>query len=804
MFGIIKTRILYKLIFGFVFISLFVGVISYISLRTIWGIENGYGNIAEKSLPLTQHLDDMKFNCLRLISSASEYAYLMVESKNVSQSLPIEEEGNQIRQSCNSCHKAFYEFEHLVKTSFPEMVGHTLEIRKSGKLLQKVTSEFINIKKQGISGSRALVKKEAMEVGETEFLKAVDNTIYQTNDLLDKQKKQLASAISTSIRNILVFNGLTFLFSLLIVLLMSRYISKPIKKLTQLTDDMKHGNLDVTIDINSSDEIGGLGQSFNEMARKIKQLISQLEESNQQIKIILKVAGEGIIGLDAKGNQTFVNPMASVILGYNVEELVGKHSHKIIHYSYRDGTIYPVEKCPIYETLVDGKIHIGEEYFWKKDGKGIPVAFSSTPIIEDEMIKGAVLTFRDISESKRTELERQVIYEVVNGVTSTDNLDDLLKLIHHSLGKVLYADNCFVALKDPYTGLFSFPLFIDKFDPTPEPLAMLKSCTAYVYRTEKPLMITPEIFNRLVEQNEVELIGSNSPSWIGIPLQTPSRIIGVLVLQNYEKENVYSESDVNFLDLIGSQIAIAIERKLFDEEIQKRNTQLSRINSEKDKFFSIIAHDLRSPFHGLLGLTEIMATDIRKMSSDEISESSKSMNELVGNLYSLLENLLQWAQMQKGEISFAPLELNLSDIALQNIGLINQRAIQKGIIIKNEISLTEKVYADGQMINAIFRNLLSNAVKFTRRDGIVIVSAKKIDSEMVEISVSDSGVGISESNIKKLFKIEEKVSSSGTDGELSTGLGLFMCKEFVEKHSGQIWVESKQGIGSTFYFTLKI
>jgi signal transduction histidine kinase len=160
--------------------------------------------------------------------------------------------------------------------------------------------------------------------------------------------------------------------------------------------------------------------------------------------------------------------------------------------------------------------------------------------------------------------------------------------------------------------------------------------------------------------------------------------------------------------------------------------------------------------------------------------------------------------MQKGEISFAPRELNLSGIALQNIGLINQRAIQKGIIIKNEISAAEKVYADEQMINAIFRNLLSNAVKFTRRDGIVIVSAKKIDNEMVEISVSDSGVGISESNIKKLFKIEEKVSSKGTEGELSTGLGLFMCKEFVEKHSGQMWVESKQGIGSTFYFTIRM
>jgi PAS domain S-box-containing protein len=581
-------------------------------------------------------------------------------------------------------------------------------------------------------------------------------------------------------------------------------MSKPIKKLTQLTNDIQNGNLDVAIDITSVDEIEVLRQSFNEMSRKQKLLISQLEDSNQQIKLILKVAGEGIIGIDSGGIITFINPAASNILGYKIEELLGKNCHKLIHYSRPDGSFYQEETCPFYETIHDSKIHNGEEYFWKKEGKCFPVAYSSMPIIENEMIMGAVITFSDISDNKRAELERQVMFDVIHGVTSTDNLDDLLKLIHQSLGKVLYADNCFVALKDQFTNLFSFPLFVDKFDPTPEPLALLKSCTAFVYRMGKPLMITPGMFNRLVEQNEVELIGSNSPSWVGIPLHTPSRIIGVLVLQNYEKENVYSESDVKFLDLIGSQIAVAIERKLFDEEIQKRNTQLSRINSEKDKFFSIIAHDLRSPFHGLLGLTGLMATEIHKMSSEEITESSKSLNNLVGNLYSLLENLLQWAQMQRGEISFIPRKFNLSGIALHNIRLILERAMQKGIIIINEISLTELVFADEQMINAIFRNLLSNAVKFTRRDGKVIVRAKKVNNGMVEISISDTGVGISESNIKKLFKIEEKVSSIGTEGELSTGLGLFICKEFVEKHGGQIWVESRKNVGSTFFFTLKM
>jgi signal transduction histidine kinase len=188
----------------------------------------------------------------------------------------------------------------------------------------------------------------------------------------------------------------------------------------------------------------------------------------------------------------------------------------------------------------------------------------------------------------------------------------------------------------------------------------------------------------------------------------------------------------------------------------------------------------------------------------ELTESSKFMHESALTLFKLIENLLEWAQTQRGTISFTPQELNLSDIAIQNIGIINQRALQKGITIINEVMVTEKIYVDIKMIDTILRNLLSNAVKFTRRDGKVIVRAKKTKGEMVEVSVSDTGVGISEEDIKKLFKIEEKVSSKGTDGELSTGLGLLLCKEFVEKHGGKIWVESEVGKGSKFIFTVPI
>jgi signal transduction histidine kinase len=261
------------------------------------------------------------------------------------------------------------------------------------------------------------------------------------------------------------------------------------------------------------------------------------------------------------------------------------------------------------------------------------------------------------------------------------------------------------------------------------------------------------------------------------------------------------DKDKKIIGTFGISVNIT-ERKRAEEEIKKTNKQLEKLNSEKDKLFSIIAHDLRSPFQGLLGLTEAMAADIHKMASAEITEYSNSLHDLAVNIYSLLENLLEWAQFQKGSIGFMPKTLNLSDIFSQCFESTKLRAVQKGINIFNEIPLSLKIYADEKMINSVLRNLLSNAVKFTRKGGKVVGKARIIEEGKVEISVTDTGVGISGDIIAKLFKLGEKVGTKGTDNEPSTGLGLVLCKEFVEKHGGQIWVESQPNIGSTFYITL--
>jgi signal transduction histidine kinase len=244
------------------------------------------------------------------------------------------------------------------------------------------------------------------------------------------------------------------------------------------------------------------------------------------------------------------------------------------------------------------------------------------------------------------------------------------------------------------------------------------------------------------------------------------------------------------------------ERKKDELIIRQQNIQLRELNAAKDKFFSIIAHDLRSPFQVFLGLTKSLAEEANDYTIEELNQIGNDLNQLANNLFGLLKNLLEWAQMQKGSMSFQPNIFSLSDQIAENVQILKRRGEQKGITIINTISGSLQVYADEKMINSVLLNLLSNAIKFTHKNGTVTISALKTDDDLVKIAVSDTGIGIEKNMGDKLFKIGEKTNRTGTDGELSSGLGLLLCKEFVEKNGGTIWVESEEGKGSTFSFTI--
>ncbi|HEY3369971.1 MAG TPA: PAS domain S-box protein [Prolixibacteraceae bacterium] len=244
------------------------------------------------------------------------------------------------------------------------------------------------------------------------------------------------------------------------------------------------------------------------------------------------------------------------------------------------------------------------------------------------------------------------------------------------------------------------------------------------------------------------------------------------------------------------------ERKKAEAEIKLKTELLLKTNTEKDKFFSIVAHDLRSPFNSFLGLTQIMAENLQSLSLQEAQEIAESMNKSATNLYRLLENLLQWSQIEQGAIPFHPKAVQLDTVVGESIEMIQESAKSKGIEIITDITADLQVFADINMLQTIVRNLISNAVKFTPRGGEISLSAKMANHHQVEISIQDSGIGMNQTLLDNLFRIDIKTNRKGTDGEPSTGLGLLLCKEFIEMHGGNICVESEVGKGSKFYFTM--
>ena len=282
----------------------------------------------------------------------------------------------------------------------------------------------------------------------------------------------------------------------------------------------------------------------------------------------------------------------------------------------------------------------------------------------------------------------------------------------------------------------------------------------------------------------------------------------------YEKEYIRKDGTryplsirgASFTDTSGKKVVWGIieditEQMLAVEVIKQKNKELTKLNFEKDKFFSIISHDLRAPFNGFLALTELLSSGISQMSSEEIQECAVGMNTSAKSLYGLLENLLQWARLKEGHMPFIPRMINVYQLTQEVIDTEKEAIKMKKLRVDCHMDKNLQAMADRYMFQSVIGNLLSNAIKFTPRNGRVKLDGKLMDDQLT-VSVSDSGIGMSEKMLDKLFNLGENSSRSGTEGELSTGLGLFLCQGFIQKHKGKLWAESEEGKGSIFNFTL--
>ncbi len=266
-----------------------------------------------------------------------------------------------------------------------------------------------------------------------------------------------------------------------------------------------------------------------------------------------------------------------------------------------------------------------------------------------------------------------------------------------------------------------------------------------------------------------------------------------------------------FLILISISILIARVRVLrkeadakekeMQEATKKSEIRFKKLNSDKDKFFSIISHDLRSPFNGIMGIVSLLKNEIENLTKNEIEEAVTLLDNSVNGVYNLLNGLLEWSRVQTGRIEFEPEVIELAEKCNCVTALMKTNASAKNISIINTIGADIRVLADKNMLNTILRNLVSNAIKFSRGNGIIKYSAI-VEETTTTVTVADSGIGMSEEDKEKLFRIDIHHTTVGTQNESGTGVGLILCKELVEKNGGKIWVESEVRKGSQFSFTL--
>ena len=315
------------------------------------------------------------------------------------------------------------------------------------------------------------------------------------------------------------------------------------------------------------------------------------------------------------------------------------------------------------------------------------------------------------------------------------------------------------------------------------------------------LFVTNEfklIFNRFL--NEIFLTQSRQSCEVTI-INSENIPVNVYLIGMLNKNEKHA--DINLIDITERKQA---EEKLKNvlNELTTTNKELQQslqLNADKDLFISVLAHDLRNPFGVLLGFTELLSEGITKLDMDEIQKLVEEIRKSSHDTYSLLEDLLKWSRVRTGKIPFELKRMNYIAICREVVEILRSNASKKNIKINCSNVEDFNFMADEEMIKAVFRNLISNAIKFTQQDGSINVFARKAKDSII-FSVSDNGIGIAPERLGKLFDIAQFHTTRGTQNEKGTGLGLLLCKEFIEKHGGKIWVESEPGKGSTFYFSI--
>ncbi|HEY8716780.1 MAG TPA: PAS domain S-box protein [Candidatus Acidoferrum sp.] len=431
---------------------------------------------------------------------------------------------------------------------------------------------------------------------------------------------------------------------------------------------------------------------------------------NDRASALFEHLRELIVVVDLRGNVTFVNAALRDLLGHSPSQVLGAPAYSLLHVddveSFRsvliraDSNLEPKINCRCRLRSHDGV------YRWfDTEARRDPGNHEA----------GVVLSLLDITALQRMESERQVIFEVIHALNETSNLDQLLQHIHRSLKKVLYAENCFIALHDVEQETFHFPFFADRFDIAPPPQKVGRSCTSFVFRTGRGMLIPQHEFDRLVETGDVELVGSPSPAWLGVPLKTPRATIGVLVVQHYEDQNAYDTRDLEFLDSVGGHIALAIERRASEDALRQSESTFRLLfshnplptwvfDSETFKFIQVNEAAVRQYGYSAAEFSRMTIFDIRPEEEHDLLRQRSKEWSLRERYQGTLKHRKKDGKVLEVEIISHPLEY-----AGRQVRLVVAQDITERHVLEEQFRQAQKMEAVGRLAGGVahdFNNLL--------------------------------------------------------------------------------------------------
>jgi PAS domain S-box-containing protein len=496
----------------------------------------------------------------------------------------------------------------------------------------------------------------------------------------------------------------------------------------------------------------------------------RIADAYRRNQLLLTSAGEGIYGLDNRGQTTFVNPAACEMLGYERDELIGQPMHALIHHSYLDGTPYPREKCHMYAAFTDGEVHrIDNEVLWRKDGASFPVEYTSTPILTGDKPTGAVVTFRDVSERRQAETELAESEERLR--LALDGAEIGAWIRHLPAGPVIWdtrmrAIHGVTEENAPRSAEEILALIHpDDVDKVKQSASLARSGDGKYLSEHR--VIRPDGEMRHVFANAVVLRDEND---------VPQRVVGIT------------------MDVTG--------QKQSEAELLAAKEAAEKASQAKSEFLSSMSHDLRTPMNSILGFAQVLRTDPEAPLSEDQDDSVEHIAKAGKHLLGLIDEVLDLTRIESGTVSLSPEALEPAMVVNECFDLLHSQAEDRKIFLKAELDADlPGIKADYSRLKDVLLNLLSNAVKYNFEQGTVVVRCQPVPGQRLRLSVADSGPGIPEESLPELFQPFNRLGAEASEIE-GTGIGLTITKRLVELMDGEIGVESRQGKGCVFWIEL--